>query len=86
MSFWNGLRNGVKAVSRPRASGRYVAGGVDVVCPHCKSDQFTQGRALLNTAGMTMLGLDWANKEATTLTCDHCTMILWFGAAPISRE
>jgi hypothetical protein len=82
MSLWNGLKRGTKALLRGEEPVPYAAGGRKVRCPHCDSDRFVARRVLLNTYGMTLLNLDWANKEATTLTCDHCKMIQWFRDAP----
>lgn len=82
MGLWNGLKRGTKALLRGEEAVSYVAGGRKVQCPHCGSDRFVARRVLLNTYAMTLLSLDWANKEATTLTCGHCQMIQWFRVAP----
>ncbi|MFC1637135.1 hypothetical protein ACFL5Z_20125 [Planctomycetota bacterium] len=60
----------------------YEIEGESFVCTHCKHTKFLKGSALLNTAGMTLLGLDWANRAAITLMCDHCGLIHWFGKPP----
>jgi predicted nucleic-acid-binding Zn-ribbon protein len=52
--------------------------GVQVVCVHCKHDHFNRESALLNTRGLTFLGLDWLNEAATTLICTRCGYIHWF--------
>ena len=54
----------------------------NILCPFCGCSQFESGSALLNTAGMTFLNLDWANKQATILTCTKCTHIQWFLQQP----
>ena len=56
--------------------------GKGIVCPHCDSDRFEIGSALLNTSGMTFFNLDWANRQATILTCSTCTHIQWFLQQP----
>lgn len=56
----------------------YSIKGIQVICTVCKNDHFIKSHALLNTAGMTFLGFDWANKSAVTLTCDKCGQVLWF--------
>jgi len=48
-----------------------------IKCSHCRKVRFLKGSAMLNTAGMTFLGLDWANRTATTLMCDNCGLIHW---------
>ena len=53
-----------------------------VVCPHCGGKDFDHGTAQLNTAGMTFLNLDWANRSAHTLTCVNCSRIEWFLQKP----
>lgn len=53
-----------------------------ITCNHCKNTYFIKGSAMLNTAGMTFFGLDWANRTAITLMCDNCGLIHWFGKAP----
>ncbi|MHC4510624.1 MAG: DNA-binding protein [Planctomycetota bacterium] len=63
----------------------YTIGDELIQCNHCKHTRFLKGSAMLNTAGMTFLGLDWANRTATTLMCDHCGLIHWFGKPPASK-
>ena len=76
------MRRGAKSLVGSQDPTAYTAGGVKLSCPHCGSDGFHEGRALLNTVGMTFMNLDWANKEATTLTCDRCGFIQWFARRP----
>ena len=52
--------------------------GKQLQCLVCGSDHFWQQGALLNTAGLTFLELDWANKEAACCICDQCGYIHWF--------
>jgi predicted nucleic-acid-binding Zn-ribbon protein len=60
----------------------YTVAGKAVICAHCGRNSFVEGRAQLNTAGMTFLNLDWANRTAATLTCTSCGRIEWFLADP----
>lgn len=57
----------------------YEIEGELLECTHCRHTEFLKGEALLNTVGMTLLRLDWANQTATTLICDRCGLIHWFG-------
>lgn len=82
MGIWDGLKRGVGSLAGSSDPRAYAAGGLKVSCAHCDSDRFREGRALLNTAGMTFMNLDWANKEATTLTCARCGFIQWFANRP----
>ncbi len=52
--------------------------GKKLKCVVCEHDKFSQRDAQLNTTGMSMLGLDWANKTASCYVCENCTYIHWF--------
>lgn len=49
-----------------------------ITCVHCGHDRFEEGRALLNTRGLSFFDLDWLNRGATTLTCTACGYVHWF--------
>ena len=82
MSIWMGVKRGVRAIVEGEGPSEYIAVDKVVMCPHCEHTEFIQGSAQLNSAGMSFLGLDWANKSATTLMCDRCGFIMWFGISP----
>ena len=82
MGIWEGVKRGSKALIEGDPPARYLAGGRPVFCEHCHSDVFHEGEAQLNTAGVTFLQLDWANKCATTLMCNTCGRIHWYGIKP----
>ncbi len=63
-------------------TNKYRLAEKDVTCPHCGHNEFDQAIALLNTPGMTFMGLDWANRTATVLSCRKCGKIEWFLRAP----
>ena len=67
-----------KALNGEPAGETYMIAGRELVCPHCGNRRFEQGEAQLNTAGLTMLGLDWANRSATIFECTACGRIEWF--------
>ncbi len=83
--FFTALARGVQAMGAAPAGERYSVAGKPVACAHCGHDHFVEGRALLNTAGMTFMNLDWANRSAATLTCTNCGRIEWFLADPEER-
>ena len=56
----------------------YQVAGIQVKCSHCGGVQFDDGLALLNTAGLSFLGLDWANRNANLLICTRCGHVDWF--------
>lgn len=47
-------------------------------CPICGGHNFWKRRTLMNTRGATIIGLDWANKEADNYVCHNCGYVLWF--------
>ncbi|MBM4174862.1 MAG: DNA-binding protein [Ignavibacteria bacterium] len=60
----------------------YSISGKHVTCSHCGGEQFQKKDILLNTPGLTFLGLDWANRTAITLICSSCRKIEWFAKEP----
>ena len=52
--------------------------GKKLLCQVCGHDRFWTRETLMNTPGMTIMGLDWANKTATNYICDSCGHIMWF--------
>jgi rubredoxin len=52
--------------------------GYELVCPVCKSKKFSERRSLLNSRGLTLLGLDWTNQGAINYICETCGYIYWF--------
>jgi len=52
--------------------------GHPLKCPICGYDRFWTRRTLMNTPGMTFLGVEWANKQAENYVCNRCGHILWF--------
>ncbi len=47
-------------------------------CHVCGNGYFWNRKAQLNTAAMSFLNLDWANKSAICFICSECTYIHWF--------
>ena len=52
--------------------------GHELKCPHCANSLFYSRSWLLNTAGMTILNLDWLNQSAENYICSKCGRIEWF--------
>lgn len=80
--FFDALTKTAQPMGQVPSGDRFTVANIVVLCTHCKHDQFVEGRAQLNTAGMTFLNLDWANRSAATLTCTNCGKIEWFLADP----
>ncbi|MBN2405459.1 MAG: DNA-binding protein [Coriobacteriia bacterium] len=76
--FFEELKRGYKGDD----SQHYRVAGIQVTCSHCGGQEFDTGSALLNTTGMTLLGLDWANRDASLLICAKCGHVEWFLAEP----
>ncbi|MFZ6004995.1 MAG: hypothetical protein ACOYXM_13800 [Actinomycetota bacterium] len=47
-------------------------------CHHCGGTEFDRREGQINTAAMTFLDMDWANRSAAVLTCQACGYIHWF--------
>jgi predicted nucleic-acid-binding Zn-ribbon protein len=56
----------------------YEVAGRQLQCIVCGHDHFDTREAQLHTAGMTFLGLDWANRSAYCVVCANCGYIHWF--------
>jgi hypothetical protein len=63
----------------------FRVGGRRIVCPICRHDKFDRRDMLMNTSGMTMMGLDWLNASACALVCRTCTRIELFADAPTNE-
>ena len=60
-NFFKAVQAGLKGMPEGPDGERFVVAGLPVRYAHCRHDKFVEGRAQLNTAGMSFLGLDWAN-------------------------
>lgn len=85
-NFMEKAKRGAKAFKESFGPDRYMAGGIQIACPHCKHNEFKKGVAQLNTAGASFLNLDWLNKSATTLICAKCGLIQWFYEEPVRLD
>ena len=72
MGFFEGFRRGMED------NWTYEVAGRQVVCPHCGCNEFEKSDAQLNTAFLTFLDFDWANRSAAVLICRNCGHIEWF--------
>ncbi|MEW6623329.1 MAG: hypothetical protein AB1420_09410 [Bacillota bacterium] len=57
---------------------QYVVAGKKLICPICEHDEFWTRQTLMNTAGATFFGFDWANRAADNYICDKCGYVFWF--------
>jgi len=84
--FGRAARMAAKAIATSRNIHNYQLQGKVITCPHCQSEEFDEGSALLNTAGMTFINLDWANRSASILACRRCGQVQWFLQKPEKKE
>jgi uncharacterized protein len=83
MSFLKTLGKGLKGAAAALKVDQYTVNGVKKAkCIHCGHQHFETGEAQLNTAGLTFINLDWANRSASVLICKKCTFIMWFLEEP----
>ncbi len=47
-------------------------------CLVCDHDRFTRREVSMNTAGMSFMGLDWANKKGDGAICRECGFVHTF--------
>lgn len=81
-SFWTALSRAATAATGALDPAEYFVEGKKVTCPHCGNQTFAIGSAQLHTAGMTFIGLEWAQQSAYTLLCSKCGRIEWFMQKP----
>ncbi|MBR2835749.1 MAG: DNA-binding protein [Coriobacteriales bacterium] len=75
MGFFSELK---KAASNKPAGESYMIAQKQLVCPHCGNKRFYRSEAQLNTAGLTFINLDWANRSASVFECTSCGRLEWF--------
>lgn len=63
---------------------RFWVGDHAVACGFCEHDLFHDREIQLNTAGLTFMGLDWANRSSVGLICTQCGYIMEFVGGNIS--
>lgn len=62
----------------PKRAENILIQGKQLKCRICDNTTFYTRSAQLNTAALSFLDLDWANKSATCHVCSKCTHIEWF--------
>ena len=84
---FEGIRAGLKAAVESLAATpmRFRVGDIAIKCPVCGHDEFDKKSMLMNTTGMTFMGLDWLNDSACALVCKRCGRIELFADSPEER-
>jgi predicted nucleic-acid-binding Zn-ribbon protein len=82
-----GIGAGLKAAAKSlvTTSAKYRAGDIPLTCPVCGHDEFDRRSMLMNTSGMTLMGMDWLNDSACALVCQKCRRIELFADTPSER-
>ena len=52
--------------------------GNKLSCPVCGHNMFYERQTLMNTVGLTIMNLDFANKNADNQICMQCGYVYWF--------
>lgn len=72
MGFFSNFKRGLED------NWTFEVAGRQVVCSHCGGTEFERSEALLDSAGMSFIGFEWAGRSATVLICKRCGHIEWF--------
>ena len=80
--FNRAAKAAAKSIADEKKISTYQLLGKEINCQHCGGKEFDVSSALLNTAGMTFLKLDWANRSASVLACRNCGHVQWYLTAP----
>ncbi len=57
---------------------RAAIGDVRITCGFCRGDLFREREVKLNSSGMEIMNLGWANESATGLICWNCGQVQLF--------
>lgn len=57
-----------------------IGDGQPFTCLVCEGDLFYDRQIKLNTTGLELLGIEWANRSATGLICCECGYVHTFAA------
>ena len=71
------IRRGAESLNREAAGSRVIEGNA-LSCPVCGHGEFWKRKTLMNTPGMTLFGVEWANRQADNYVCDSCGYVMWF--------
>ena len=75
----------VESLTKEGPSERFIDGN-RLECPICGHDEFWTRKTLMNTPGLTFLGVEWANTQARNYVCDRCGYVVWFMREGIAEE
>lgn len=73
MRIWRGVKRAVTAIVEGEVTSEYLAAGKKIVCEHCGETRFRERTALATGDAYNVL---------TTLMCETCGRIFWYGVRP----
>lgn len=82
MSLLGKIVAGIHGAQDAVRSDRFKVAEHIIKCVQCGNPHFERGSAQLNTAVLTFLDLDWANRSAYLLSCKQCSHVMWFLQEP----
>ncbi len=71
-----------QAMNEELPGEHYVINDARITCKYCGNDIFEKSRVQLNTAGITFVDVNWADKQAFVLACSECGHMEWFTREP----
>lgn len=79
-SIGAGLKAAAKSLITPTT--RFRIGETPITCPLCRHDEFDRRSMLMDTSGMSFLGVEWLSDSACVLVCKKCKRIELFAETP----
>lgn len=73
MRIWRGVKRAAAAMVEGEVTSEYLAAGKKIVCEHCGNTRFRE---------RTALATGYAYKVLTTLMCETCGRVFWYGVRP----
>ena len=80
--FFRAVKAGVRGAAAGGDPARFQAAGIVLICQHCRGDLFRRRTALLNTATLSAMGIDWMDRSGAALVCESCGLIHRFLKEP----
>lgn len=68
------------AKKKKRETAQLIVKGRAVRCPMCNHEWFWEKKVLLNSRGMALCGMAWADKDSRAMVCDDCGHVLFFAS------
>jgi hypothetical protein len=86
MGWLSKLLGGNKGVLGNKEATTVDIHGRALRCQICSHAYFWRHDVMLNTRTATFFSLDWMNRDATCVVCDHCGYMHWFIPPPLNQD